>query len=484
MVWVRMLFAGIVITLLSLAVILKNYEKETVRKLVLPGNPIRALYPMGLWIADRCRRRIGDKAEQNRAEALYIRDSPKERLRLRYAGRVLAVWFGMLLAALTGLILSFTYVGDGNSDVTALDRPSFGESETYPLWVEGLSENPVPVTVEVSGQEPQEDQLEKVFENALESAVLASLGKNLSTDEIKSDLEPVSVTDYGIRVQWSSSSPELISSRGTIVAKQIPETGVVVNMRAVLSYGSYERMYDVPMRLVSPDKDEGYYVQMLKDELKEREKEDREKGQLELPDEIEGMPVNYRVTEKQIPWGLTLLILTVGILLAAADHQNMKQEYEMRNQGLLKEYPTFLFKLNIMLSCGLTMRQAWNRMIEAYVKKKRETPGYYRHLYEEMITVQTQIQAGEGETAAYRAFGQRCGEACFQRLGNYLDQNVKQGVSGMNRILEEEMSQALDERRNRAVKLGEAMNTRLLLPMMGMLGVVLAILIAPAILAM
>ena len=122
--------------------------------------------------------------------------------------------------------------------------------------------------------------------------------------------------------------------------------------------------------------------------------------------------------------------------------------------------------------------------MQLYQEKKQREPEWKQALYEEMITTRLQLQAGKGEAQVYREFGQRCKCAGYRRLGSYLEQNIRQGSAGISRMLETEMAQALEERRNQALRLGEELNTRLLLPMTAMLGVVLAVLVAPAFLAM
>ena len=74
----------------------------------------------------------------------------------------------------------------------------------------------------------------------------------------------------------------------------------------------------------------------------------------------------------------------------------------------------------------------------------------------------------------------RCGLSCYRRLGNWLARNLRQGLSGAERMLEEEMEQALSEKRNRALRYGEEAGTKLLFPMGLMLCIVLIMLLVPA----
>jgi hypothetical protein len=57
------------------------------------------------------------------------------------------------------------------------------------------------------------------------------------------------------------------------------------------------------------------------------------------------------------------------------------------------------------------------------------------------------------------------------------------GSKGLCRLLEQESQNALEERRALARKLGEEAGTKMLLPLMMMLGIVIAIIMVPAMLS-
>ena len=66
------------------------------------------------------------------------------------------------------------------------------------------------------------------------------------------------------------------------------------------------------------------------------------------------------------------------------------------------------------------------------------------------------------------------------KFTNLLVQNLKKGSNGILAALRQEAKNAFEERRNMARKLGEEAGTKLLLPMMLMLGIVMVLIIIPA----
>lgn len=69
------------------------------------------------------------------------------------------------------------------------------------------------------------------------------------------------------------------------------------------------------------------------------------------------------------------------------------------------------------------------------------------------------------------------------KFSSLLAQNMKKGNAGLEKILEMEVQESLEERKAQAKKLGEEAGTRLLVPMFLMLVVVLIIVMAPALIA-
>ena len=93
------------------------------------------------------------------------------------------------------------------------------------------------------------------------------------------------------------------------------------------------------------------------------------------------------------------------------------------------------------------------------------------------------MQSGIPESQAYERFGKRCQLPEYIRLGSVLSQNLKKGSKGLIQLLEAEAESSLTDRKNHARKIGERTGTKLLFPMMLMLGIVLVILMVPAFLS-
>ena len=110
---------------------------------------------------------------------------------------------------------------------------------------------------------------------------------------------------------------------------------------------------------------------------------------------------------------------------------------------------------------------------------KEEPSGVYVPLHQ-MIC---EMENGMSEVRAYQEFAKRCDLQPYRKLVSLLISGQKIGNRNLMEKLEEEAERVFLERKNTARKLGEEASTKLLIPMMLMLMVVMGIVIVPAFLS-
>ena len=75
---------------------------------------------------------------------------------------------------------------------------------------------------------------------------------------------------------------------------------------------------------------------------------------------------------------------------------------------------------------------------------------------------------------------ERCKVPCYTKLAVLLNQNIRKGNNNLQKNLSEEMDKAFEERKNLARKYAEEAGTKLLLPMILILLVVIVMIMYPA----
>lgn len=167
--------------------------------------------------------------------------------------------------------------------------------------------------------------------------------------------------------------------------------------------------------------------------------------------------------------------LVLGALFMAPDYE-LKKKVRIRKEQIELEFPSFLYKLVLLLNAGLTLLGAWERAVSG---KDRNSP-----LYKELNFVLMEIKGGKSEVQAYEDLARRCKSPEIIKFVTIIIQNTKKGSYELAAILRKQAQECWDSRKHYAKKLGEEASTKMLLPMMLMFIAILMIVAAPAIMAM
>lgn len=127
----------------------------------------------------------------------------------------------------------------------------------------------------------------------------------------------------------------------------------------------------------------------------------------------------------------------------------------------------------------MTIRGTFQKLAGDYEAKCREG-GKSSPAYEEILYTCRELHSGVSEGLAYEHFGRRTGLQEYIRLSTLLAQNLKRGNSTLLDRLREEAEKSAEERLQQSKKLGEEAGTKLLVPMVLMLAVVMVVIMIPA----
>lgn len=359
-----------------------------------------------------------------------------------------------------------------------------GLEEQYELLVDGVAQKAVPVTVQVSPRAYTQEEAMEAFYHLMDDIENRIRGENRSLTEVESDLELISRDkETGISIRWQSSEPELLSSMGKIMKST--ETPRQVILSARLTVDGYHADFQVPIRLVprtlSPDEQ---LLAGLQQEIEKRNEEQKTDEYLVLPERVDGRTISYRREKKENYFALPFLGIFLAFLLVIREREAEKVREKRREKELLLDYAELVSKLMILVGAGMTIRSAWERMVKDYEharemgKQKQQAAG------EEMCRTYYQLVNGMPEGTAYREFGRRCKLQPYLKLSSVLEQNRKAGTKNLRAILRTEMEDAFEMRKNLARRMGEEAGTKLLAPLFLMLGIVMVMIMAPAMMMM
>lgn len=201
---------------------------------------------------------------------------------------------------------------------------------------------------------------------------------------------------------------------------------------------------------------------------------------LKLPLEWNGKRLRWsQKTEHTYQIILLLGLVAAAVVYIQEEMKEQRKEQERREQ-LLKQYPDMVSKISLLLGAGMTLSSAWERIVLNYQRKLEQQHTKPEEVYEQMLAAYREMQDGVGELKVYERFGERCNTPQYRKFSMLVTQNLRKGAAGLRQSLEKEVADAFALRKNLAKKAGEEAGTKILLPMMLMLCIVMVIILVPA----
>lgn len=307
-------------------------------------------------------------------------------------------------------------------------------------------------------------------------------GKNQDLCHVTTNLNLVtSVKGYPFQISWESGNQDRIESNGTVKRQETSKGGEWVALRAVIKDKQQEvnDVFEINVFLLPETlSEEEIFFRELENELVREEMEDDSEKQLILPQRLDGKLISWKEQKKEYSFLVLLLFLLAAVIAGRGLDRDLKKGIQKRNGQLMAEYAGFVSMLRLYLMAGLTIRNAFAKIADDY-EAQEKTQGK-KHLYKEIKTLCYQLENGMEEEQVYQQWGQRCGEMRYRRLSFLLGVHLKQGNSQLIQLLAQEAYTAQEDRRNYARKIGEEAGTKLLLPMIMMLAVVMMLVLLPA----
>lgn len=324
-------------------------------------------------------------------------------------------------------------------------------------------------------------QWEEKVKEAMDYVEKVMKGDNTSLDAVNRNLVfPRKVPNNGIKITYETNHRTWVDENGNVDVSEIKEEGELVEIDVIFRYEDFEEIRTYTIRLIPEVKseEEKEYEEVVK-KIKEKEENSLYQIQFELPNKIGDYIIENTKGWNKNQGVFLILVLGIGILFFFREEEQMKEQMNERKEQLLKDYPEFIHQLILLIGAGMTLKSAFIRLSENY-KKKKQLTNKKHYLYEELIVTTYEFQAGLSEEEVYRNLANRIGLSSYKRIIELLIQNVKKGTKNLIEMLIREQESSLEMRKEQAKRLGEEAGTKLLMPMILLLGVVLLLVLYPA----
>ncbi len=337
------------------------------------------------------------------------------------------------------------------------------------------------VELEIEEKQPTKNEAKKLLEKAKKEIDATFLGENKALEQVMSDVILQDAYQDGmVAAEWSFDDYTYIGTDGVIKENELDEPELV-EATAVLTCGEYQQIYRFSMQLCpcSVETEKG-----LRREIQKKiRQQPLEKSKITLPSDIAGIPLQWKKTGNMDGAMLSILGIVVCFLLPYGQKLEEQKQKKIILEKRKKDYPMLVEELSLFLAAGVTFTEAARKMTENYERRKKQT-GKVQEGYELWKKLSYEMRDGVREADAIMRFGKESGRKEYKKLALLLEQNRRQGSQHMIQQLEQENLIAFEMRKNQVKREGEEASVKLLFPMMGMLGIVIVVLILPAMMTM
>ena len=372
-----------------------------------------------------------------------------------------------------------------DSRVTSISRPDASTVKEVELDAyEAGSEEPVRLNLKINPKSYSSEEATRILDETVERLEEIIRGDNESLSDVRHKLSlPASLTEYGITAEWFSSDFQTLGYDGAVYNSELAENEKKeVDLLVRLRLGDQEREKTLHVTVAAPllsaeEKDKAKLI----DALNSAQGEAAESDSFSLPEKVDGKDVVFSLPENS---GTPLIFLFLGIMGAAAvvigERKKREKQQKERSEALLKDYATITSKLSLFFGAGMTVYGACEKIIKGYLAEKEKRPGVNKPAYECLNDSMNLIENGASEPEGYTGFGDKCGIREYKKLGAYLSDHVRKGTGDLGRLLREETRESFLTRKALVKSKAQEAGTRMLFPMVLMLGVVMAIVLIPS----
>lgn len=284
-----------------------------------------------------------------------------------------------------------------------------------------------------------------------------------------------------VEAKWSFIPDGYIDSNGNVLQENVPKEGVPVIVKVDMTCGNYEETYTFPIQLEKAKltKEQEFIVSLdsfFEDQMKQEGVSD-----VILPAKINDVAISWKEKREYVSVKVLFLELVAVLAVLYLKKKEKVKKEEDRIRQIESCYSEVVSHFAMLLETGMTMRQAWQNIARQYQEKRKNGTTNSVFVYEKIVQMARKLSEGENERLVYESFIKEINVPCYRRLMRTLIGNLEKGMSGVSVYLEEEERHAYSERILQAKKLGEEASTKMLVPLMIMMILVMGIVLIPAV---
>ncbi|MBR1742162.1 MAG: type II secretion system F family protein [Lachnospiraceae bacterium] len=409
---------------------------------------------------------------------IYI-GKEEERIYYAYYGKILRKISGVMTIGLFLVSVSVFIKQEGFLlDDYFLEREEAGGNmKKYSIKADS-GEEEKKLTVKLPDRKYTAEEEKKALKEGKQKLETVVLGENASAKRITKPLCLIGgFSENAISILWEIPLDSPVASDGTLDNADLKEP-VQTELKAVLMCGESKEIWTKAVIIYPQQKKQSSFWEHWEREYEKSEKQSETERYVKLPETVDGKQMKYFEDRIEYPYLFLGILFLSCMLLPIAEESRLKEKIKKRQEQLSLDYPEFIEHFVLLIGAGLTVKGAWERIVQEYEKRRKEKETHF--VYEEMAVTIREIENGMSEARAYELFGKRTEMLPYMKFCTLLVQNLKKGSADLLQLLEYEMTDSFQARKENAKALGEKAGTKLLMPMAVMLVIVFALILYAA----
>ena len=378
-----------------------------------------------------------------------------------------------IIAILIGVIYDFN---QKNLDIEMLIRPKPYEDNQkveFNLDITGIENGEkLNYSGDIEAGKLQENEIDNYLYQTLENVEKIMFREGEAKDRVLTVINiPDRLPENPVDISFRTSESGRLLADGNINFETVKaKTTITVSILA--SYMDKEATKDIDITVYPKElSDEERIKLAVKDKL-DLLLLSNENEVIKLPQEIEGHSIRAYFPKEKLTGEIIVFDVLLMICLFVVFNEKNKKKIKDREEELKNGYTEFIGRFVILLGAGLSISAVWKKLEFGFESNKS--------LHDEVRLTLWEIGNGKTEREAYENFGKRTGGTKYSKFVSVINQSLKLGSGQLLERLMSESEEAMFERRNRAKVMGEIADTKLLLPMMLQLVLIMLIIMIPA----
>lgn len=279
-----------------------------------------------------------------------------------------------------------------------------------------------------------------------------------------------------------------------------PEAGedsemITITAEVIGEEGTYEKKYNVVLNAYEQEDDQEIVTDQDAVEVMSEEEavvydlknivdsinDDKTVKKVGLPEKLDsGERIKWKVDNKD--GGNTIAILVIVFFTAGFIYKNRnaaekKREQENR-ENIIRQLPGFINRLVLLLNAGLVLNSAFEQAVEEGGYFENDEDYFYKNMRQIYLSMKT---ANGSMNDGLRSFARQSGVQELMRVSNIINDNINKGTELIHKLRSEGELLWMG-RKKRCEEMGRIAETKLTLPLIMFLIVLVVITIAPALL--